>query len=240
MNLQIKKMKNYIFDIDGTLTPSRLPINKNFEIFFINWMKEKNVYLVTGSDKEKTIEQIGESIWKSVNTVYQSCGNQVWQHGKLLKQNEFYLNKDMELKLNEFLNNSSWTEKFGNHLEQRVGLVNFSIIGRNCSQKKREEYYSWDKIQKERVQICETIMSKFPNIEAAVGGQISIDIYEKGCNKAQVLDDIIGEIYFFGDKMEKGGNDYPIAERLQKDKRTHTLFKVKNPTETWNILKELH
>ena len=61
MNLQIKKMKNYIFDIDGTLTPSRLPINKNFEIFFINWMKEKNVYLVTGSDKEKTIEQIEDT-----------------------------------------------------------------------------------------------------------------------------------------------------------------------------------
>ena len=39
--------------------------------------------------------------------------------------------------------------------------------------------------------------------------------------------------------MEKGGNDYPIAHRLQKDKRIHTLFKVKNPSETWNILKEL-
>ena len=91
---------------------------------------------------------------------------------------------------------------------------------------KREEYYYWDKKHKERIQICETIMSTFPNIEAAVGGQISIDIYEKGCNKAQVLDDIRGEIYFFGDKMEKGGNDYPIAYRLQKEKSTHTLFKV--------------
>ena len=36
-------MKNYIFDIDGTLTPSRLPINENFELFFINWIKNKNV-----------------------------------------------------------------------------------------------------------------------------------------------------------------------------------------------------
>ena len=233
-------MKNYIFDIDGTLTPSRLPINENFELFFINWIKNKNVYLVTGSDKEKTIEQIGEKIWNSVNTVYQSCGNQVWKNGKLLKQNEFHLSKEMKLELNNLLNNSSWVEKFGNHFEQRVGLVNFSTIGRNCPQKKREEYYTWDNKHQERIQICEKIMSIFPNIEAAIGGQISIDIYEKGCNKAQVLDDINGEIYFFGDKMEKGGNDYPIAHRLEQDKRIYTLFKVKNPDETWNILKKLH
>ena len=50
-------MINYIFDIDGTLTPSRLPIDPDFEIFFQKWLVNKNVYLVTGSDKEKTIEQ---------------------------------------------------------------------------------------------------------------------------------------------------------------------------------------
>ena len=71
-------MINYIFDIDGTLTPSRLPINKEFRVFFLNWLKNKKVYLVTGSDKDKTIEQIGFEIWSSVKRVYQSCGNQIW------------------------------------------------------------------------------------------------------------------------------------------------------------------
>ena len=82
-------------------------------------------------------------------------------------------------------------------------------------------------------------MKKFPHIEASVGGQISIDIYENGKNKAQILDEIDGEIYFFGDKMDEGGNDYPIAERLQKDGRIHKLFKVTDPTHTWDILKEI-
>ena len=81
-------------------------------------------------------------------------------------------------------------------------------------------------------------MKKFPNIEASVGGQISIDIYEYGKNKAQILDYISDEIYFFGDKMEKGGNDYPIAYRLKKEKRKHTLFKVTTPQDTWDILKK--
>ena len=233
-------MINYMFDIDGTLTPSRLPINKNFEFFFKKWILNKRTYLVTGSDKEKTIEQIGKDIWESVTKVYQSCGNQVWENGTLLKESNFHLSHSMQSKLDVFLKSSSWKEKFGNHIEQRVGLVNFSIIGRNCSQLKREEYYKWDRINHERLHICEKLMESFPEIEASIGGQISIDIYQKGKNKAQVLDDIDGEIYFFGDKMDKGGNDYPIANRLKKDNRKHTLFKVNNPQETWDFLKKIN
>ena len=233
-------MENYIFDIDGTLTPSRLSIDPEFELFFKEWIKGKNVYLVTGSNKEKTIEQIGKNIWLTAKRVYQSCGNQVWEKGKLIRENDFFLEENIKQDLKKILNSSNWLEKYGNHFEQRVGLVNFSIIGRNCSQEKRKEYYLWDQKNKERIKICEFIMSKFQHIEASVGGEISIDIYEKGKNKAQVLDEIKGSISFFGDKMDIGGNDYPIAERLATEKRKYNLFKVKNPKETWDILKNIH
>tara|TARA_B110000444_G_scaffold75812_1_gene71434 strand:+ start:1106 stop:1807 length:702 start_codon:yes stop_codon:yes gene_type:complete len=233
-------MTNYVFDIDGTLTPSRLRMNKEFELFFIQWMKNKNVFLVTGSDKDKTIEQTGLELWTKASRVYQSCGNQVWEKGELIKENPFYLEPDMKEHLNSFLEDSKWNMKFGNHFEQRVGLVNFSIIGRNCNQKHREDYYQWDKVEKERIRVCKSLMNNFPHIEASVGGQISIDIHPKGKNKAQILDDIIGEIYFFGDKMDQGGNDYPIANRLISEKRKNRLFKVTNPNETWDILKNIN
>ena len=86
---------NYIFDIDGTLTPSRLRIDPEFEIFFLDWMKNKNVYLVTGSDKDKTIEQVGEKIWLNAKYAYQSCGNAVYEGGKLIKENKFDAPKDL-------------------------------------------------------------------------------------------------------------------------------------------------
>ena len=44
---------NYVFDVDGTLTPSRLTIDAEFKKFFVEWIKNKNVYLLTGSDHEK-------------------------------------------------------------------------------------------------------------------------------------------------------------------------------------------
>ena len=232
-------MISYIFDVDGTLTPSRLAINSDFQLFFQKWMKNKKVYLVTGSDKEKTVEQIGEILWNSVTRVYQSCGNQVWEKGRLIKENEFYLSNKMKNTLNTFLETSRWKEKFGNHIEQRIGLVNFSIIGRDCPLEKREEYYAWDNINRERGKICDYIMREFPDIEASIGGQISIDMHHLGLNKAQVLDDIPGKIYFFGDRMDQAGNDYPIVKRLQESEREYRLFKVKNPEDTWKILQNL-
>ena len=95
-------MIKYVFDIDGTLTPSRLPMDKKFEEFFTNWIINKNVYLVTGSDKDKTVEQIGTRVWSNVTKVYQSCGNQVWKKGKLISENEFFLTKEMEKELPTF------------------------------------------------------------------------------------------------------------------------------------------
>ena len=40
-------------------------------------------------------------------------------------------------------------------------------------------------------------MKNFPSIEASIGGQISIDIYEKGKNKAQVLETSSGRVNFY-------------------------------------------
>ena len=195
INQKIKKM-NYIFDIDGTLTHSRRKIDSRFESFFSNWIKDKKVFLVTGSDKDKTVEQIGENIWSNVTRVYQSCGNQVWERTKLIKESSFFIDSRIRNTLDTYIEKSKWKFKFDNNFEQRVGLVNFSTIGRNCTQEMRDKYYKWDLKNREREKICEFINTNFSNIEASVGGQISIDIYERGKNKAQVLDDILGEVIF--------------------------------------------
>ena len=236
----MEKKINFLFDVDGTLTPSRLPIDPSFESFFFNWIKNKSVYLITGSDKEKTIEQIGQDIWKNVTRSYQSCGNQIWEHGKLINEKPFPLTEKLNLFFQEMLSKTEWKKKFGNHIEERVGLINFSTIGRNCPQNEREAYYQWDNISQERKSICEKLMANFPDLEASIGGQISIDIHPNGANKSQILDDISGTIYFFGDKTEKGGNDYPIVDRLEREKRDMKIFTVSSPNETLEILQKLN
>ena len=229
---------NYLFDVDGTLTPSRLPIDEGFESFFLSWMKGKNVYLVTGSDKDKTIEQVGEEIWNSCTRVYQSCGNAVYEKGKLIRQLDFVLDTKLKKLLNEFLLWSSWEDRYQTNIEERIGLINFSVVGRDCPQEVRERYYKWDLKAKERETFCQIIEEKFPEIEASVGGQISIDIYPKGKNKGQILDELEGSISFFGDRCEPGGNDYPIVKMLFPLIDEHTIHSVKNWRNTWEILKK--
>ena len=62
---------------------------------------------------------------------------------------------------------------------------------------------------------------KRPELDAVIGGQISIDIYPKGNDKSQVLNVIEqerlvppSEYIFIGDGIENGGNDYPLAELM--------------------------
>lgn len=224
-------MTNYIFDIDGTLTPSRLPIDKEFKKWFINWCENKNIYFVTGSDKDKTIEQIGMDMWLMPRKMYQSCGNEVYYRGELVSSSDFSISDDLRRFLLVLLKKSPWygINEHSINIEKRVGLVNFSTIGRNCSQQQRKKYAS---NENEREHYVKLIMDEFPDLEASVGGEISIDIYKKGNNKAQILKDMTGYCVFFGDGCV-GGNDAPLAERADK------AFHVKDWKETWSILRSM-
>lgn len=50
---------NFLFDIDGTLTPARDSMDKEFDKMFGQWVykqqnKSNKVFFVTGSDRQKT------------------------------------------------------------------------------------------------------------------------------------------------------------------------------------------
>ena len=230
----------YVFDIDGTLTPSRLPMDINFQKWFSNFAEENTVWLITGSDKDKTIEQIGETLWLKVERAYQSCGNELYESGKLTYVKDLRLPPDYINTLQDILDKSEYTARAGNHIEFRTGLVNFSIVGRQCTQEQRENYYEWDKDKKERETICKFLNKTFTEYEAVKGGQISIDIYEKGNNKGQIVEHIKGPFTFFGDHLHPGGNDYAVKQVADKIGRTDCIFhSVKSWEDTFKILKEL-
>ena len=180
----------YIFDIDGTLTPSRNPIDKEFKNNFLNFCKYKKVWLVTGSDKEKSVEQLGEDAWLAADRVYQCCGNQLWINGKLEKQTEWIGPEYLDEMLKTMLKRSNYPDRYGNHVEKRIGMVNFSVVGRNCTQEQRDAYYKWDDENQERKAFADELVDRYPWLDATIGGEISIDIYERGSDKGQILNDL--------------------------------------------------
>lgn len=228
---------NYVFDVDGTLTLPRREIDPGFERWLREWSTGRPVFLITGSDKDKTIEQIGLPLWLGVNAVYQCAGNEVFSGGRLLRRSIWSPSAALLRLLSGLLEQNGYPYRYGNHIEVRTGLVNFSIVGRDCSMEQRKEYNEWDNTHSDRSALCAAVMAAFPELEARVGGQISIDIYPVGKNKGQIVRDLVGPIYFFGDRTQKGGNDYDLARLLGDE--PNRVFPVNGPHDVREILEHL-
>lgn len=226
----------FLFDVDGTLTPSRGVIDENFKKFLLEFFSKFPASLVSGSDYSKTVEQLGEELVNRVIYSFNCSGNAIYQDRELVKQTDWVLSESPRNYLLEMIEKSPYPIRTGLHLEERLGAVNFSTVGRNVTQDQRKEYFEWDKIHNERKQIAEYINKNFTGIEAVVGGEISIDIYARGADKSQVLRYLRGkDVIFFGDKCMPGGNDYPLSSKLPKDK----VYAVSNWQETFDVLIKL-
>lgn len=229
----------YIFDVDGTLTPSRGIIDPEFKYWFINFCKKNRVCLVTGSDYEKTLEQVGKEVLDVVEFSFNCSGNAIYVQHERVYESDWTCPNDLWFFLEDQLYQSPYHAKFGKHIEERIGMVNFSIVGRNAKGQDRTDYYEWDKISGERIRIANAINSRWPDVQAVVGGETGIDIFEKGSDKGQILNYLkSGDLTFFGDRMDINGNDYPLAKAIVDNGRGR-CYNVNSWTDTWTILKTL-
>jgi phosphomannomutase len=212
-------LKKFIFDVDGTLTPSRGKIDPDFLQFMLFFSGKNDVYLVTGSDRSKTLEQVGLDLYNSCKRVYNCSGSDVYEADKNVYRDDWELSKEVEMFLQDELAYSCFPIRTGLHIERRPGGVNFSILGRGEDPNfGREEYMKWDKERLERQDIADRIRNQFLELTVALGGQTGLDIGPKGSDKSQILRDFSkdDEIHFFGDMMKEGQNDYSLAKAVQE------------------------
>ena len=229
----------FIFDVDGTLTPSRGIIDLEFKAFFNTFCLMNDVYLVTGSDKPKTVEQISEHTYNLCKRVYQCSGSDVWQGNKNILKSGWLLPDLARTFLISCEYESQFSLRTGNHIEQRSGLVNFSVVGRNANADQRAKYVEYDTVKNERANIANAFNTMFPELQATVGGDTGIDIAPRGADKSQILRDFNENdtIHFYGDAMFEGGNDKPLSNALQKYQLGFS-HQVSGWQHTWEKLRE--
>ena len=238
-NVEDLMNKKFIFDVDGTLTPSRQEIDPDFEKYMIEFSNENDVYLVTGSNREKTIEQVGDTLFHTAKRVYNCSGSDVYEGDLNVYRDEWDLPEDVEEFLMDELHHSKFPIRTGTHVEKRPGGINFSILGRGQGVvlEERDEYVKWDRTHHERKNMAIKIKNRFPDLEVQVGGQTGLDISPLGRNKGQILRDFSKEdfIYFYGDMMDEGQNDFPLADAIRKKELGFT-YHVHSFQHTWDIL----
>jgi len=233
----------FVADMDGTLTPARLPMTREFAVFFNKFIESHTFFIVSGSDYKKICEQISVRLAEKVDGVYTSMGNELYEHGKLMYRSDFHPDKGLINLLETYRRNTTYDQQlYPNYIEVRQGMVNFSVLGRDCPNKARAAYKLWDNKHHERETIRAELERLYPQYDISVGGNISIDIVPHGCGKEQVAPKIrekfpSAEIIFLGDRTMPGGNDHSLARALTKLDGTRVI-QVEGPEDTLNYLRK--
>jgi phosphomannomutase len=243
----------FLFDVDGTLTVAKQKMDKSFQKDFLTWMNDKEVYIVSGGTFERILNQVGTDVLNETSGVFACMGNVFLQRVELVNdsgysewqivyENKFEYPKNLVRRLESIVAKSDFPVKTGRHYEERVGMINYSIVGRNATQEQRKQYEDWDAERQERKQIVEKLRKKFDALDFVIGGAVSMDIFNKGNDKSQIIDKYFNEalehnsIHFIGDRIPSPGNDHTLAEAL----RAHpngAAYEVETWEDTAKLLK---
>lgn len=249
-----------LFDVDGTLTDPRKFIKKNMleEIKKLKSINDLDIAIVGGSNLDKQKEQLGDKNLELFDYIFSENGlvSLINNNGNLTNFHSNSFQDYLGIKNYEYLINSCFEKlielkppvKTGTFIESRTGMINVSPVGRNCSQKQREQFFEIDKTNKYREDLIKFLKDKWinlqnnserevPNLSFSIGGQISVDIFPEGWDKTyclQFIKDKYDRILFFGDKTSEGGNDYEIFSNPLTE-----AYTVESPEDTIKVLNEL-
>jgi HAD superfamily hydrolase (TIGR01484 family) len=232
----------YVFDVDGTLTEPRVQMTDAMANEFLLWSMNKECFIATGSDFEKTKEQVPWDVMDCFQNIFCCMGNEVRNTmGRVIYKSDFAVPEPLRKDFAKILQNSNCPVKTGAHTELRTGMVNFSTVGRNADFEQRKTYSMWDKKHDERNKIVSYINEKYPTLNASVGGSISIDIIEEGHDKGQIVHYLENagatKIVFVGDKCTPGGNDHGVVRELKKSNLAYEWYNVSGPSDTLMLLR---
>lgn len=240
----------FMFDVDGTLTPARSLMLKEHQEQFMDWSRDKRVYLVSGSDMKKIKEQLPSAVMARCEGVYASMGNCYYEGDEPLYSKLYSPSNELIEDLEGIVESTEYEDLATDHIEYREGMINFSVVGRSATMEQRKAYSEWDAANKDREKIVAALDQYYTHLDFVIGGKISIDIFPKGHDKSQAAkhrreqdgNDI--EIVFFGDRTEYPGNDHAIVAELDRTREEEGMpsewHAVEEPADTFKILKDLY
>ncbi|XWV25958.1 phosphomannomutase [Tupanvirus soda lake] len=212
-----------LFDVDGTLTPSGDIIQPDMTqlLSLLSQKNEIKLGIVGGGNYEKIKWQMQDSL-KYFKYVFAECGAVIYVDGKLVSEKNMLdycdrkvLNDIVKKALNEI--SQMPIIYHGNQIDFRKGLVYISPPGMQATNFERNIFIDLDTKFNLRKNLLNKLnfINSDSQFEITLGGAVGIAVYPKGWNKSQVLqyfseNNIKDKMYYFGDRCEPDGNDYPI------------------------------
>jgi HAD superfamily hydrolase (TIGR01484 family) len=216
------------FDLDGTLAESKQPLKDTMAQALADLLAVAHVAVISGGDwpqfKKQIVNQLParadvSKLWlmPTTGTKLYTYANADWQavYAELFSDDEktkILGAFDASLEATGFKPEMTW----GKRIEDRGSQITFSALGQEAPIVEKEH---WDPDFAKRKIIQADLRTRLPELSINMGGATSIDITQKGVDKAyglQKLRDASGieleQMMFIGDAIFPGGNDYPAKE----------------------------
>lgn len=240
-----------VFDLDNTLAKSKTEIDTEMSELFSKLLKKKKVAVITGGgfvqvEKELLFNLSIDSDFENLH-IFPNDGASyyVWMSkvGKWVMIYQEVLSEKVKVKIMDAFSLTLSEVKFdknqsiGELIEDRGSSITFSGLGQGAP---LETKVGWDSDNKKRTEIKDLLKKRLPDLEINIAGTTSIDITNRGVNKAYGIKKMIEyikvtaeEMIYIGDSLFPGGNDNPV---ISTGVRT---ISVDNPEETKDIIKKI-
>jgi len=103
---------------------------------------------------------------------------------------------------------------WGDRIEDRHSQVTFSALGQRAPVAAKAV---WDPSGTKKTMLRDAVAADLPDLEVRSGGSTSIDITRRGIDKAFGMRRLaehtgiaLEDMVFVGDRLQPGGNDYPV------------------------------
>jgi HAD superfamily hydrolase (TIGR01484 family) len=218
------------FDLDDTLAVSKAPMSDRMGELLCKLLDSYHVAIISGGKVEQFLTQVVDRLEATPEQfaklhLMPTCGTRYYRYNVSKKdwQKKYAedLSKEEKANIAEVLEMSAkelglWAKNpTGDIIEDRGSQVTYSALGQ---QAKVEDKYAWsEKNAEAKLKLRSLVAERLPKLEVRLGGTTSVDITRIGIDKAYGMQKLIDElklekdeILFIGDKLDEGGNDYPV------------------------------
>ena len=240
--------KLIVFDLDGTLAPSKSPVDDEMASLLHDLLGIAQVAVISGGAwvqfETQVLSHLPSDQRLKKLSILPTCGTQFFQYTtewKKLYAEDF--TADEKAKIFDALSKAVATAGFpvektyGETIEDRGSQVTWSALGQQAP---LDEKQKWDPDFTKRKKIKADLDALIPQFSVRIGGATSIDVTKPGIDKAygigklrHILGISLQEMIYVGDALFVGGNDYPA------EKAGVISIPVRDPHETKRVIETI-
>lgn len=217
-----------VFDLDDTLAVTKSPITQRMAGLLVELLAHYEVCVISGGNLDQFKLQVVDNLRASDAALARlhlmpTCGTQYYRYDGAVWQRQYAhdLTEEQKAMIAEALTSGAkqldlWeAAPHGEIIEDRGSQITFSALGQQAP---AEAKYAWDPDMAKRRRLRDLVAPLLPEgLEVRIGGTTSVDVTIEGVDKAYGMRQLMehthiamNDILFIGDKLEEGGNDYPV------------------------------